>query len=763
MKKVIFIFFVIFSSLSFADGFQNRDERIAAIDKQIQTLINKQNNLILLKEKIKANNSDKVFSNKILEKRPKIALVLSGGGAKGAAHIGVLKVLEKYKVPVDMIVGTSIGSIIGGMYSIGYSPDEIEKTILNLDFFSLLNNTKDRKLKNIEEKTLNERYPFTVTIDRDMNLSLPMGFTSGEKVYLELKEIFAPAENINDFDKFPIKYRAITTNLNTGKETVLSHGDLAISTFKSMAIPSFVEPVHDKDFYIDGGVTNNFPIDEAIKMGADIIIAVDISADATKIDENSSVVEILDKISSYNGNRNTEFQKHLADILIVPDVKNHNTLDFKNLSGLVVKGVEAGEKYSYLFKDISYPKAFKEIKNKKLQNKKIKINNIKVEGNEILTLKKIKKLMPNVKNHNFSEKDLQLWAKKIYSIPYVERVFYEVENDNIHFFISEKSGINIKAGLNYCDQYGGSVNIAATVPNFGEWTRNYTVTAEISQFPKISLNNFSFYELNNLKLLNSFTLGYKNNPLFIYRRKDNISTYKSNIFDLNMMFATSFNDTLVGGLNLKYENSNTKYLRGEKNINDFKNNYNLASANAFIYFDNLDNAYFPSKGINSQISGFTANLFDGGYYNGFKGNFDFYQPLNKKLSFSLGTNFASMEGKEYPKNKLFKLGGLRTTNKYTSFIGLPMMGIYSNKYYTASIGAQYNIAPSLYLLAKYNTLSFESNKISFQENQKIFKDWEHGYGIGVGWNTFLGPISLMVSNNIYSSSPMFELYLGYVF
>ena len=77
-----------------------------------------------------------------------------------------------------------------------------------------------------------------------------------------------------------------------------------------------------------------------------------------------------------------------------------------------------------------------------------------------------------------------------------------------------------------------------------------------------------------------------------------------------MMFATSFNDTLVGGLNLKYENSNTKYLRGEKNINDFKNSYNLASANAFIYFDNLDNAYFPSKGINSQISGFTANLFE---------------------------------------------------------------------------------------------------------------------------------------------------------
>ena len=186
MKKYILVLFLILSSFIYADGFQSKEERIEAIDKQIEDLMLKQSNLELLKNQIVQSNSDMILKGKRDEKRPTIALVLSGGGAKGAAHVGVLKVLEKYQVPVDIVIGTSIGSIIGGMYSIGYTPDEIEHTILNLDFMSLMNNSKDRKLKNIEEKTINELYPFTVTIDKDMNLSLPMGFTNGQKIYLQL-------------------------------------------------------------------------------------------------------------------------------------------------------------------------------------------------------------------------------------------------------------------------------------------------------------------------------------------------------------------------------------------------------------------------------------------------------------------------------------------------------------------------------------------------------------------------------------------------
>ena len=145
------------------------------------------------------------------------------------------------------------------MYSIGYSSEEIEKTILNLKYTSLITNSKDRNLKNIKEKMENDKYPFTVSIDKNLKLSFPMGFLNGENIYLQLKEIFSRAENIKNFNNLPIQYRAITTDLETGKEVILKDGDLALATFKSMAIPSFLDPIEDNGkFYVDGGVVTIF-------------------------------------------------------------------------------------------------------------------------------------------------------------------------------------------------------------------------------------------------------------------------------------------------------------------------------------------------------------------------------------------------------------------------------------------------------------------------------------------------------------------------
>ena len=176
-KKILILhLFILMFSFSFSDGVQSKASKVDAINKAIEELKMQQAHLELLKEKIESTDTHIADKAPVSESRPKIALVLSGGGAKGAAHVGVLKVLEKYQIPVDIIIGTSVGSIVGGMYSIGYSPDEIEKTILNLKFTSLLTNSKDRNLKNIEDKIENDKYPFTVSIDKNLKLSFPMGF-----------------------------------------------------------------------------------------------------------------------------------------------------------------------------------------------------------------------------------------------------------------------------------------------------------------------------------------------------------------------------------------------------------------------------------------------------------------------------------------------------------------------------------------------------------------------------------------------------------
>ncbi len=768
MLKKIFSLTLFFLSFcySFSKGVQSKDYKIEEINKVIEELKLQQMHLELMKEEIEKSNIDLSKKVNFSEQRPKIALVLSGGGAKGAAHIGVLKVLEKYQVPIDIIVGTSVGSIVGGMYSVGYSPDEIEKTVLNLKFNSLLTNSKDRNLKNIEEKIENDKYPFTMSIDKNLKLSFPMGILNGENIYLQLKDIFSRAENIKNFNELPIEYRAITTDLQTGKEVILSDGDLAIATFKSMAIPSFLEPVKDENkFYVDGGVVNNFPIDVAISLGADIIIAVDITAETSKINEKSNLVTILDKLATYNGNRKTETHKKLADLLIVPDVKDHDTIDFGNLNELVVAGEDAAEKYGYILANLSSPKDFKEMKDKALKDEAIQINKIKLEGNNILTLKKVNELKPSVKNRKFTKNDLNDWTKKIYSVSYIERIFYEVNDDTVIFKVKEKDGINIRASLNYASNYGGSMNIAATVPNFGIWTRNYIIKAEASSFPKINFNNVTFYEVGKFKLLGGASIGYETDPLFIYKNGDKVSTYTTNKFIASLSFGTAISNSVVSGISLGYANNDNKYLSGDRDIYNFNENYQALFSSIYTYVDTLNERNFPSKGTVLRLEGFNSQDISGKETNLGGGMFsaNFYTPLSEKFSVGFGVAGGKMRGEELPKSSLFRIGGLRSSETAFSFVGLPMMGRYADEFYILRGGIQYKLTDTFHLLVKYNMLTYSSDSLPFQDNYSIGDRKYHGYGGGIGWNTFLGPISLFLSNNLDDSSPLFEVYMGYTF
>lgn len=765
-KNLILHFFILMFSFSFSDGVQSKAYKVDAINKAIEELKMQQTHLELLKEKIEGTDTDVTKKIPVSEGRPKIAVVLSGGGAKGAAHVGVLKVLEKYQIPVDIIIGTSVGSIVGGMYSIGYSPDEIEKTILNLKFTSLLTNSKDRNLKNIEDKIENDKYPFTVSIDKNLKLSFPMGFLNGENIYLQLKEIFNRAENIKNFNDLPIQYRAITTDLQTGKEVIIREGDLALATFKSMAIPSFLEPIEDNGkFYVDGGVVNNFPIDVALSLGADIIIAVDISAEASKINEKSNLITILDKLATYNGNRKVDLHKRLADILIVPDVKDHDTIDFSNLSSLVDEGEKAAEKYGYILENLSYPEEFKEIKEKSLKEKPILIKNIKLVGNEILTEEKVKNLMPNVNGNQFTRADLNDWTKRVYSVSYIERAFYEVDGDTIIFKVKEKDGININASLNYASNYGGSMNISATIPNFGLWTRNYTVKAEASSYPKVALNNLSFYELGRIKILTAASIGYEVDPLFIFNDGNKVSTYDSNTFKTTLSLGTAISNNVVTGLTLGYQDTDNKYSSGSRAYRDFHESYQTVSTGMYLYIDTLNKKNFPSKGNVLRFDGFNTQGVASKdiNYNGFMFSTDFYLPVTERFSMNLGISGGKTAGENIPNSSLFKLGGLRDNDLTFSFIGLPMMGRYTDEFYMIRGGVQYRLTDTFYLIGKYNMMTYSSDGLSFQKSYEIGDRRYHGYGGGIGWDTFLGPISLMLSNDLDSSSPLFEVYMGYTF
>ena len=331
---------------------------------------------------------------------PKVALVLCGGGAKGAAHLGVLKVLEETGIRPDMIVGTSIGGIVGGLYAMGYKADDIDSIVRNADWPYLLSNNTKRKNVSFSEKQsdqlylvripfysvrLNEENPFVKKStengaesvkakeknkERDKEkdkakskekeekefekeksadvslVQLPAGLVNGQNVYNLLSGLSGGYQNYMDFREMPVPFACIATDLSTGEEVILDKGYLPQAMRATMAIPGYFTPVTiDGKVLIDGGVVNNFPTDVAKSMGADIIIGVDIQNDLFKSDQLKSITEVFSQIVGLMGNERYKKNVELADIYIKPNVEGFSTFSFSSraIDSLITNGYAAAE------------------------------------------------------------------------------------------------------------------------------------------------------------------------------------------------------------------------------------------------------------------------------------------------------------------------------------------------------------------------------------------------------------------------------------
>ena len=278
-------------------------------------------------------------------KRPKICLVLSGGGARGAAHVGVLKVLEEMRVPIDCIAGTSMGSIVGAAYASGTPLDEMEATIASMSTRQLFKELPPREERAVRLKKDDATLlaPAEVGLG-DGQLLLPHGLVSGVQLETVLRGL-SKVRGFHEFDKLPIPFRAVATDLVTGKAVVLSQGDLAGAMRASMSVPAAIDPVRLEDrVLVDGGLTNNLPVDVARAMGADIVIAVNLGTPLLRRESLGSILGVTSQMVNILTEQNV--QASLAslrptDILVLPQLGDFSAADFDNLPKTVPIGEAA--------------------------------------------------------------------------------------------------------------------------------------------------------------------------------------------------------------------------------------------------------------------------------------------------------------------------------------------------------------------------------------------------------------------------------------
>ncbi len=280
-------------------------------------------------------------------KRPKIGLVLAGGGALGMAHVGVLKVLEANRIPVDIITGTSMGSIVGAAYASGATIPEMEKILSKTDWDELFDEATKR-----EDQSYRDKYGHAGEIVGDGKIGISggslvqfAGIVRGQNVLPLLQSLYYRTPGDIDFNKLPIPYRAVAADVETGDAVILSSGELARATRASMAVPGFFTPVElNGKLLVDGGIANNLPVDVALEMGAQRLIVVDLMADLKNKDELKDIFSISGQIISLLLQQNSMLQRKLmrrGDILLLPDLKGFSATDFKKAKEIFVKGETA--------------------------------------------------------------------------------------------------------------------------------------------------------------------------------------------------------------------------------------------------------------------------------------------------------------------------------------------------------------------------------------------------------------------------------------
>jgi len=343
--------------------------------------------------------------------RPKIGVALSGGGLRGLAQIGVLKVFEEQNIPIDYIAGTSIGCIIGGLYSIGYTADEIDELTQKIKWTEIFLDTPDRQVMFLEQKDDFPKPLFQIRMD-GLNAYIPQSVSQGQKLSMLLNELilrgrFNPH---NSFDDFEIPFRGVATDLKTGEKVVIDRGDLGQVMMGSSAVPPLFPPVTFGDkFLVDGGLVDNIPTDVIKNMGADIVIAVNTVSPLRTEEQLSLPWDQADQMINIMQRSVNQDLLKLADIVIRPDLSNRLPYDLNNLQDVISKGKTAAQAVVDEIKQ--------KINNYKLDaydSESFLCASVKIEGNKHLSEKSVENLIIAKEGEEISERDVVRDLRKLY-------------------------------------------------------------------------------------------------------------------------------------------------------------------------------------------------------------------------------------------------------------------------------------------------------------------------------------------------------------
>ncbi len=708
-----------------------------------------------------------------LHGRPKIGLTLSGGGAKGLAHIGILKALDSAGLKIDYVTGTSMGSIIGSLYAIGYPADSIEKMALGINWDLLLSNQASLRTLFMEEKEEYSKY--TVELPWvDHNFRLPTGILQGQELWLTLSEMFYPVYNQKDFSKFSMPFKCIGTDVGNGEAVVMSKGEITSAIRASMAIPSFFTAVdYDSIRLVDGGVVRNFPVRDVKEMGADFVIGVNVSGALLPSDKVTNAIQVLLQVAFFREAQDHKEEVRLCDIYVPLDLQQYNMGSFAQSKEILQLGIEEGRKLYPRFKQIadSLNKLYGEqpfVSNRLPAVKPVKISSYEVKGLKSTSADFFVHTMDFITNHEYTPQKLSRMVRAAYGTRYYNLVTYSLipqpdSTCKIIFDVTENPLSFAKVSLHYNKFSGVAAIVNFTTRNLFITNSRDLITLNIGENFRARAEHLQYIgrRKNFSVVLNG---QYDRFDINTYNTFKQIGIYKQSFFKLDTRAQYATQRNLAVGFGTRFET--ITYTPAIISGFQFSGNNNFLTTYVFLNHNTLDRVVYPRSGLKIHTElGWVGGQSPGVdfFVNGQRTpqdsltvsskpypravfNLQGYTPISQRSTLELiiqsGADF------NYSNNIMneFVIGGLTPLIRNQVLFA----GLQEGSFYTPAMAAfqgayRYELFSNTYLIGRANVL-FDNfiSKSKFFQNPNVFS----GYALTFGYNFALGPLefSLMYSD-----------------
>ncbi|OMP32541.1 patatin-like phospholipase family protein [Mangrovimonas sp. DI 80] len=698
----------------------------------------------------------------------KIGLVLSGGGAKGFAHIGVLKVLDSIGLKVDYIAGSSMGAIVGSLYASGYSAKQLDSIFGSVNFDEVITDYLPRESKTFYERDNSEKYAVTLPFNK-FKLKLPSAISSGQNVYNLLTYLTLPVSDVKEFDKLPIPFFCTATNVETGKAVYLERGNLAQSVTASGAFPSLFQPVIINDqLLIDGGVTNNYPIDELKAKGMDVIIGVDVQDDLATREELTSAPDILLQINNYRTINDMVWKSEKTDIYIKPDIKDFSVISFSEGQRIVKNGESAArEQLGPLVELAKKVGSSNRSTTKFLKSPdSIRINSIKIKGYQKYTrayvLGKLKlKSNTTVNYTDFSSGVNNLMATNNFdTFEYRFQKSNGIEGYDLLATIKENETTTFfRLGLHYDELYKSAaiVNLTRKRALFDNDVLSFDVV--LGDNIRYNLDYFidrGFYWSVGLRTrFNQFDRDVNSQLIFrtFEEEVSNVNKVDVDLRDFSSQFyvQTLFRKdfALIAGAEHKHLRITSQTLVNQFSTNNDDDylfeNTDYLSVYGNIKLDTYSNRYFPKKGFY-----FNGDIHWYFYASSFNENFEPFSIAKADIGYAFkianGLSMTILEqggfkiGENTTNSMDFGLGGYANNfiNNFVSFYGYDFMSITGNSFVKSTFTLDYEFFKKNHFLLAANIGNVEDN--IFETGEWLTTPDYTGFAVGYSFETFLGPI-----------------------